>query len=214
MKLKMIGLAAVAAMALLAFAGNASAKVCSGAGATEFCGGSHGFIYDGTIHATLKTGTSATLTTTNAEGKTVSTVTCTTSTVHGTITGTTGAGSISNFTFSNCSSATCPNGVTATTTASAGNQWPAQATTGAAPNGTLAVEKVQGQFICGSFLGNITCVYNTAKATTNVVGGEPAHVTAINVPLNLVSGNTTICGTKADWSGTYVITTPKNLYLT
>jgi hypothetical protein len=218
MRLKMIGLAAVAAMALMAFAApgaSANAKVCSTEGKGLACGTGHGNEYSGAIEASLKTGTSATLTTTNSEGKTVSTVTCTTSVVKGTITsGATGTGHINSFTFAGCSSSTCPNGVTATTTASAGNLWPATATKGTAPNGTLGVEKVQGQFICGSFLGNITCVYNTTKATTTVTGGAPATVTATNVPLNLVSGNTTICGSKADWSGVYTVTTPKNLYLT
>lgn len=216
MRLKIIGLAAVAAMALMAFAASsATAKVCSGEGTGEACAGSHGKIYTGTIEASLKSGTSATLTATNSSGSTVSTVACTTSVVKGSVTnGSTGAGNINSFTFANCSSAACPNGVTASTTASSSNLWPALATTGTAPNGTLAVEKVDGSFVCGSVFGQITCRYSTTKATTTVTGGAPAHVTATNIPLGLVSGLAAICGEKADWSGTYVVTKPSSLYLT
>ncbi|HVD41589.1 MAG TPA: hypothetical protein VNC16_11400 [Solirubrobacterales bacterium] len=216
MKIKIIGLAVVAAMALMAFAASSfgNAKVCSGEGATAECGGTHGKVYDGTILATLKTGTSATLTTTNSSGGTVNTVTCLTSTVHGTVVGDTGTGTIDEFTFANCSSAACPNGVTASTTASTTNTWPATATKGTAPNGTLSVEKIDGEFICGTIIGNITCRYTATKATTTVTGGTPATVTATNVALTRSSGPEATCGAKADWSGVYTITTPKSLFLT
>jgi len=211
MRLKIIGLAALA-MALMAFAASsASAKVCATTGTGEAC--TTGKVYSGAIEATLKTGTSATLTATNSSGSSVSTVTCTSSTVKGTVTGSTGAGKISSFTFATCSSAACPNGVTASTTASTTNEWPAQATATGSGNGTLAVEKVEGSFVCGTILGNITCTYKTAKATTTVTGGEPAHVTATSIPLERVSGAEATCGTKADWSGTYVVTNPASLWV-
>jgi hypothetical protein len=214
MKLKIIGLVALSAMALMAFAASSvSAKVCSTSGTGEAC--TSGKVYTGEIDASLKTGTSATLTATNSSGSSVSTVTCTSSTVKGVVTnGSLGTGDITSMTFASCSSAACSNGVTATTTAGTGEkQWPAQATATGGGNGTLAVEKVEGSFVCGTILGNITCTYKTAKATTTVTGGEPAHVTATNIPLERVSGAEATCGTKADWSGTYVVTTPASLWL-
>ena len=220
MRLKMIGLAAVAAMALMAFgASSASATiVCSGEGTGAACAGTHGNIYGSAekpavIEASLKAGTSATLTATNSSGGSVSTVTCTTSVVKGTVNGANGAGSINSFTFSNCSSSVCST-VTASTTASSSNLWPAQATTGTAPNGTLTVKNIDGEFICGTFLGDITCRYTAAEAKTTVTGGKPAHVTATNIKLTKTVGPSATCGESADWSGTYVVTKPTSLYLT
>lgn len=212
MKLKIIGLVALSAMALMAFAASsASAKVCSTAGTGEAC--TSGKVYSGTVEATLKPETSATLTATNSSGGSVSTVTSTSSTVKGSVTGSTGTGSITSLTFASLSSSACPNGVTASTTASTSNPWAVTTAATSGGNGTMTVENVEGSFVCGTFLGNITCTYKAASATTSVTGGEPAHVTATNVALSRVSGPEATCGTKADWSGTYVVTTPSSLWL-
>ena len=216
MKSKIIGMAVMAAMALMAFASSASATiVCSGEGTGPVCAGTHGKQYSGKIHATLKAGTHANLTVTNSSGGSVTTVTCTGSTVEGTVNGATGAGQITTFHFTGCSSPLCPNGVHASTTASAVAPWPAQATTsGTGPNGTLHVEKIGGKFICTGSFFNTTCEYASAKATVNVTGGAPATITATSVPLTKTAGAEAVCGVKADWTATYTVGTPSSLYLT
>ena len=216
MKIKIIGLAAVAAMALTSIsASSAAAKACSATlSSGEACGGTYGFVYTGTLEASLKAGTSFTFTATNSSGQSISTITCTTSTLKGSVTGSTGVGSINAMTLANCSSAMCANAMSFTTTASATNLWPIQVTTGTPPNGTLAIEKFDMEMICGTLLGNITCRYTSAKVMGTVGGGAPAHVTATTVPLATVSGPEAVCGSKADWSATYVVTNPKSLYLT
>jgi hypothetical protein len=204
-------LAALAAIGVVV--PSASAKVCSAAGAGEACGGTHGSVYSGTMEGSLKSGTSATLTATNAEGKSVSTVTCVSSSVRGSVTGSTAIGSITSVAFANCSSSVCPNGITASTTASLSNPWPASATTGTAPNGTLTVEKLEGEFVCSTIIGSVTCRYSASSASGTVTGGSPATV-GLPVGLAKISGPEAVCGSKADWTGTYTVTTPGSVYLT
>jgi hypothetical protein len=215
--LKILGLAAVAAMALAAFAAApASAAVCSPSGsvAVAACTGAHGTGYQSTIEASLKPSTSAVLVATSSSGGTVSTVTCTTSVVSGKVTSAEkGTGEITNMTFANCSSTSCPNGVTASTFAST-KAWPVTTTPSGKGdgNGTMTVSGVDGEFICGApLIGNVTCRYS-ATANTQVTGGTT--VTATNVPLTRTAGIESICGAKADWSGTYEVTKPSAVYIT
>jgi hypothetical protein len=209
-----MGAAVLASVIVALLASPAAAKVCSSAGSGEACAGTHGQTYTGALEASLKTSTSATFTFTNSQGGTVGTWTCTSSTIKGSINGGTGAGNISSFTFSSCSSAACPNGVTMSTTAGSTNLWPTQATTGTPPGGTFSIEKIGIHTICGTILGTVPCDFTTAKTSMNLSGGAPAHVTATNWPLTKTAGNEATCGTKADFSGTYVFSSPTTLYLT
>jgi len=214
MKSNTICVVALSALALIAAtAPSAPAKVCSASGSGEACGGTHGFVYSGTVEGSLKTGTSASLTATNAEGKSVSTITCVSSSVKGTVTGSTAVGNITSVTFANCSSAVCPNGITASTTASSTNPWPASAVTVTAPNGTLTVEKLEGEFVCSTIIGSVTCRYSASSASGTVSGGSPATV-GLPVGLAKITGPEAVCGSKADWTGTYTVTAPCSVYLT
>jgi hypothetical protein len=58
-----------------------------------------------------------------------------------------------------------------------------------------------------------TCEYEAATATAEVVGGQTAKVVAASVPLAKTAGPESVCGAKADWSGTYEVTTPDSLFI-
>jgi len=117
-------------------------------------------------------------------------------------------------TFSSCSSATCPNGVTMTSTASSANLWPAQFTTGTAPNGTLKIEKAEAQFVCGTIIGNITCKFSISGFTVGFAVGILGPTLTFQVNFIRTAGAEAICGTKDDLTGTYVVKTPSSLFLT
>jgi hypothetical protein len=199
---KMLGLAAIAAMALTAFvgAGTASAKVCSGAGVGAACAAGHGNQYTGEVKASLTSGKTATL----VSG--FITVNCKKSVATGTITNSeTGVGSITGLTFEECTS-----GLGACTAKSTGLPWAATATTGTAPNGTLTVKNVAGEFTCAGE----TCKYAAAEAKPTVTGGAPAEIVAKNVALVKQAGSGALCSANATWSGEYSVSTPASLYLT
>ncbi|HYQ77718.1 MAG TPA: hypothetical protein VEP91_01245 [Solirubrobacterales bacterium] len=215
--LKIIGLAALAAMALTAFgvSSASAATVCSTEGHGSACKAGHGNQYTGEIHA-VNVG-NVILTATSSEGKTVNTVTSTSSTVQGTISDSeSGAGSISIMSFAGLSSTLCSS-VSATTTASSTNPWPSSVTTDGpseTTNGIMTTSNVTGSFTC-SFLGAlVTCKYFTSNAQTTVDGSDTDPlVTAESIPLSWEQGPTSVCGSKADWTGTYTITTPKSLFI-
>jgi hypothetical protein len=219
--IKVIGLAAIAILAMMAVvaaSASANAKVCSTSGVGPACGAGHGNEYTGTVEASLTPGKSATLTATNSSGSSVSTVTCTSSVVKGSVTNSsTGTGQITSMTFANCSSAACTK-VTASTTASAAVPWHVTMTTTVPgtvnTNGIMDVSKVKGKFVCeGSIFGNVTCEYEAATASAHVKGGEPAEVTATNIPLTRTAGIAFLCGEVGDWSGEYVVTNPKSVFI-
>jgi hypothetical protein len=214
---KVFGLAALAAMALVAFAASSAsaATICSTAGKGTACKSGHGNQYTGEVHA-VNIG-NVVLLATNAEGKVINTVTSTSSTVQGTITNSEeGTGDITSLTFAGLSSSLCSS-VTASTTASTTNPWPVTVATDGATentNGIMSTSNVTGSFTC-TFLGlPVTCKYKTAKAETTIDGSDTEpKVTATNVPLEWEEGNQSVCGVKADWSGTYKITTPSSLFI-
>jgi len=210
--LKMLGLAAIAALALMAVVGAGSASaatVCSLAGTGTSCGGSHGFHYTGTMHAATEAGKPAEL----QSG--FDNVKCD-STVHVVEVTTEGTGFVDDLTFTNCVDSfghTC----TAKSNASTTNKWHAQATTGTAPNGTLTVKNVNGQFTCPNPLKPsemVTCIYAAESASATVTGGAPAKVTATKVALTKQPGSGASCSSTATWSGAYSVSTPSSLYLT
>src|SRR4051794_13024578 len=99
--LKMLGLASLAGLALMAVtgAGTASAvnRICSTSGTGSLCAAGHGNEFIGTIHATLESGTVSEL----VSGFT--NVRCSESTVHGSITNSTPpTGTIDAMTFGKC----------------------------------------------------------------------------------------------------------------
>ncbi len=210
---KMLGLAAVAALALMAVVGvssaAASAKVCSTTGTGAACAAGHGNEYTtqkftgtttGTRTAVLNSGFNVVTCHSHIEGEIT----------HG------GAGKITSLTFSHCINdslfgASC----TATATASAASPWNGTAVAEGGGNGRLEVTSpVTGQFSC---IGT-TCRYKAANAGTKgeikVTGGETATVTATKVPLTLEEPSSEACSATATWSGTYSVITPDSLWLT
>jgi hypothetical protein len=201
--LKMLGLAAIAALGLMAFvgAGTASATTLStdAAGTVKYGVGTE-------IHSTLKSGTSAILETTS--GETIAT--CTTSTVKGSITTATGTwviGSISALTWGE------PEGVggkcSQTTDSIAGHL------------GTLEIMQTTGD--AGTVVGKgsevtlelfgVSCVYGTSTGTTlgTITGGEAPEL-AINAILPKISGSF-LCPSTGRWTATYVVTSPHAVHV-
>jgi hypothetical protein len=215
--LKMLGLAAVAAMALMAFvgAGTASATVLCKTQLTTGCAAS-GWDYPAgtTIDATLKSPTStATLETTG--GTTLDT--CTGSTVHGK-TETTGSSTttVSGKLTSELNAEGDPKGLTwsgctvPTTTLAAGSleiHW-----ISGTDNGTLTASGAEVTVNTG-FFG--ACVYGTGtgKDLGTLLGGSPATL-AISTNVTLTKNESGLCPSETKWTATYEVTTPKPLFVT
>jgi hypothetical protein len=205
--LKMLGIAAVAALALMAVVGSAtaSAKICSSSGTGTSCGASDGNEFTGAFSATA---TNATLTSGFV------TVSCTDSVASGNIlNSSTGAGNITGLTFSGCSN-NLGGGCEASTTASSGAPWTAGVAHTTGTNGTLTVSNVQGEFTCTIFGGPVKCIYAATTAKAEVVGGTPATVKATKVALAKQAGSNALCSTEGTWSGTYTVTSPASLFIT
>ena len=188
--IKMLGIAAIAAMGLMAFAGSASA--------TELYNGATTLKSGTVLDFSLKTGTIAKLTQTNGEVLDE----CSGSTVKGKITNagsstTTVTGENTSITWSSC---TFP-----TTTVVLG-KLEAHHVTGTT-NATLTADSEIGVTINTVFFGS--CVYGV-KAGTDlglVTGGNPASFGANAVAIKL-SGSAFACPETSKWVATYVSTEP------
>lgn len=196
--LKMLGLAAIAALGLMAFvgAGTASAtKLCTNSGCTS--------IYPEveTIHATLESGTSAKLTDTS--GNVIAT--CTSSTVHG-------------FTSNNNTGATWVTGNVAT----AGLTWggcnqPTATTEGGAidimwTSGTSGAVRGTGFEVTVEIFG-ISCTYSALEGTElgTITGGE-APTLKIETVVSKKTGGF-LCPSTAGWDAAYIVTAPHALFV-
>ena len=190
---KILGVVAVAALALMAFASTASAtrlEVNGVAKTTE----------DVTLEATLKSGTSALLTDTfNAFANT-----CTVSTVKGTDSTSTGgtgvavSGPVSELSWSSCTEGN--------PTVDAKGSLTVENVAGTT-NGT--VKSLNAKVTVPSALGPLTC-------TTPATGG-----TDLGTLKGVASGNASLkveavlsCGITAKWTGEYVVTSPTGLGVT
>jgi hypothetical protein len=186
--LKMLGLAAVAAMALMAFAaGSASATTLTTKGVAENAAVS--------ITATIKSGTTATLQTTD---KSTLVDTCTGSEVKGTtaspFTGATVGGSVSSLTWSGCSHTT-----DTIKPGSLSIAW----TSGT--NGTVTSKQAEVTVKSTTFGVSVTCKTNEGTNIGTLTGVKEGTATMdINATVD--------CGLfSALWSGTYSVTSPANL---
>jgi hypothetical protein len=222
--LKVLGLTAVAAFALMALVGassaSASGKICSTAGTGEACGGSHGKLYTGQIHAVLGN------TTGTAEKHVVLTsgfiqVTCTESTLQGEVTAPgVGTGFITALTFGGCT-ASSGGACTANSSASAANKWHFTAVKSGKGdgNGTLVVKTVTGTFTCTVFGSPVTCRYSSAEAggkgEIDLFGSDTTPIAeATGVPLAKEEVSSGFCSATATWEGVYHVTTPTSLFVT
>jgi hypothetical protein len=198
--LKMLGLAAIAAMGLMAFlgAGSASATVLCTTTDTPDCSVGWDYPANTTIDASLN-GT-ATL-----EAGSTKLDTCTGGTVHGFTsntgsTTTTVSGSIDELTWTGCTN-----------------------TTDTLTNGSLEIHWISGTHdgtvtgkgseVTVNTLG-VTCTYGTGSGTdlgTLESGTEPKLKISTTVPK--IAGSF-ICPSNASWTAEYIITEPHALYIT
>ncbi|HEX5988907.1 MAG TPA: hypothetical protein VFY75_01670 [Solirubrobacterales bacterium] len=188
---KMLGLLAVAAAALMAFAGTASATyLTSPAGTT----------YTGTIHASAGT--------TTLHGEAFS-VTCATSTVsgsvehHGTGVGTAG-GKVTTLDFNEC---TFPVTVLA-------NGSLEIHTNESSANGNGTVTSFSTKItIHGPF--NINCHYETQFTDIGTLTGSKTtgQTAKLDIDSALIprNGDSALCGAAGEWTGSYTVTTPDYL---
>ncbi len=219
---KMLGLAAVAAAALMAFvgAGTASATVlcatepvANGAG-TEHATCPEGWAYGaGTvIHAVLDPEQHATLT--DGEGNKI--ITCKKSTVKGKTTneGTateTPDGPIEVLTFEECTSPFLGNTACTVKTLKGGElevHWDIDTV-----NGTLTSRNAEVTTNCNSIFGTIHCIFTTVNTDVGTLtGGNPATLDAESNKISQVATNA-LCPGEARWDAKYEVTEPKPLYV-
>ena len=190
--LKMLGLTAVAAVALMAFASAASATTFEVTGVKQTS--------NITLHATLEEGTSAIL----KDEAGTTTDTCTTSTVHGTTTSFTAAGTgaiggpITTLTFGNCSHTTdviAPGSLSVS--------W-IKGTT----NGTVTSSNAEVTVRSTFFGVNATCKTG-AGTDIGTLTGKASTAGKATMDIN----GTISCGIlgNSSWTGSYWITSPHNL---
>jgi hypothetical protein len=204
--LKMLGVAAIAALGLMAFgAGSASAtELCSTN--TSPCTGTK--YNSGTaVTSQLKSGTQATLTTN------ITNVHCKKSTVAGSTTSSGGkglavTGTITNLTFTECATT----GGTACTVTTLNKPYAASIVATGGGNGTLQVTSggsgnPGATVVCG-FL--INCTFSTASAVLGVTGGNPAIAKANGIALARQGG---LCPSQSLWDAEYEATSPKPLFV-
>jgi len=195
---KMLGLAAVAAMALMAFvgAGTASATTLCRTNVTT-CEPAWDVAQGSTLDASLKSGTSAILETAGGLIRD----TCTTSTVKGTTTntsGTTVSGTVENLTFEGCSVKT--------------QVLEQDGTLEIASNGEV---KAKGFRVTVEILGE-SCIYTAGTGTKlgTLTGGSPATLTvSATIGINAAESGAN-CAPSSNWTATYTITEPSALWVT
>lgn len=204
--IKVLGLSAFAAMALMAVVGAGTAS------ATELCSTTttpcSGTKYSSGTHIEASVVGKATLT------NSITNVTCEASTVEGETTSSGGSGAtvvtgtISELTFENCETA----GGTSCTVATQGFPAMADVQYLSGDNGSMTVTpeghgEPGAHVTCGFF---INCTFTTSSITLDVLGGSPAHVTASEEVLNRSGG---FCPSTAKWDATYEVTSPNPLFV-
>src|SRR6187200_3289984 len=217
--LKMLGLAAVAAMALTAVigAGTASAATICTTDTLHASGTACGTNAIHGWHAKAETPIKASTT----EAKLTSgfiNVTCE-STAEGKITNaTTGHGDITSLTFINCID-NFGRPCTANSTASAAVPWTVTTAYTSGTNGTMTVHFPTGTFTCKNPFNpsgaEVHCEYTANTATVTATGShtEP-KLDAVNVSLTKHGTSSVLCSNTATWNGTYKVTTPSSLVVT
>ncbi|MGN6275765.1 MAG: hypothetical protein ACTHNP_07525 [Solirubrobacterales bacterium] len=199
--LKMLGLAAVAAMALTAFLGASSASATTICTQTETpCAAANQYTttQDNEIEATLESGTTATLR--NTEGSIHDT--CNTSTVKGHTTNAGGSaatvvGSITEIAFGGCTNTTTPNNA-ATCEMEVHN-------ISGTDNGTMTVK---GCTVAIVEFG-VTCKYGAGngKDLGTITGGTMGTID-VNGVVERIDSSSFICPETSVWEAKYTITKP------
>jgi hypothetical protein len=214
---KMLGLAAVAAAALMAFVGasTASATVLCAAEPTNgnpatkgtVCPTNLAYLAGTEIHAVNEG--NLVLTT----GSEFTEITCKKGTVLGDTENEGSAtetvkGKITKLTWEECST---PNGACTVTTVKPGTlevHWIPDTF-----NGTLTANGQEITSSCASIFGTIHCIYVAAEEDLGTVtGGNPATADFESTPINIVS-TSGLCPSGPKWDAKYEITSPKPLYV-
>lgn len=210
---KMLGLAAIAAAALMAFVGASTASatvLCTvqgtGSPTGTTCPAGSGLGVGAKIHAELSTGAHATLTT-HEEFK--PDITCETSTVEGVVTvegdaTTTTSGDITKLTFENCG----PSTVTVLKPGKLEIHW-----ISGTHNGTLTGTEQEVTTVTPSIFGSIHCIYTTnATDLGTLTGGSPAVLTANSQALNKLT-TSSLCPSAPTWDASYKVTNHTSLFV-
>jgi hypothetical protein len=207
--LKILGLAAVAAMALMAFAGTASADVLcktapNGAGECPTTGGNEDYAAGTKFVAESS---SAKLT---VEGGAVSSITCSSKVaLENSETGSNAhpgaiAGKVTDVEWSNCVASNGSNCTASTTTGYTGSI----SATDDEGNGKVHVTGTARTTVdCSVFGFSFKCVYTLPSTgiSLSVLGGNPASIVASSQPLVLAE-SIFGCGSGAKWDATYKLT--------
>jgi hypothetical protein len=192
---KMLGLAAVAAAALMAFvgAGTASATTLTGEGGAILKSGT-------TIHAIFEATEKVPKATLTTSFKNIE---CAKSTVQGKTTNETGTavtGSVSTLTFEECN---CEVKVLKTGTLSI--TWTEKT------NGTLTSSGAEVTASCSTIFGNVHCIYATsATHLGTLTGGTTATMDIESAGIPRLTTNS-LCDTEANWDAHYKVDIPDTL---
>jgi hypothetical protein len=204
--LKMLGLAALAALALTAVigAGTASATLCSTEGTGTSCGGSHGKHMTAGDHIEATGQAELTSGFINVSCHSIITIKI--------VDATAGTGQVTSLVFTGC----VDNFGRACTAVTTGLPWNGSAT-GTGTNGTLTVSNVAGNFTCKNPFNtseDVKCNYAAPSASAAVTGGHSPSAKATGVKLSKQAGSHFLCSNEATWNGTYTLLTPKSLFIT
>lgn len=201
---KMLGLAAVAAAALMAFVGGSTASatvLCKNNTSTLACTEPYGTGTEITSHLVEKT--KATLVTA------FKTVECSKSTVNGKVENAGGSaatvgGKISALTFEecNCEVKVLKNGSLEIHSIASTD------------NGTATGNGSEVTVQCnGTLFGNVHCIYTTENTDLGtLVGGAPAKLEVKEAEIPRLKTDS-LCSEKAKWTANYEVTTPNPLYV-
>ena len=204
---KMLGLAAVAAAALMAFVGASSASaavLCKNNTTTGGC--TEAYAKETVIESKLVAGKKAVLKTTFKN------VECEESAVGGKTENAGGKGvavegKVTTLTFGKCNcevkvlNEPGPYGSLAV-------NWVA-----ASDNGTLTATGQEVTVTCSTLFGNVHCIYKTnATHLGKLTGGNPAKLNAEEAPVEKLTTNV-LCSEQALWTAEYEVTAPKPLYV-
>lgn len=208
---KMLGLMAVAAAALMAFAATASATTLTSPTGT---------IYTGKIHAEVDTNEGALAPTLDGA---FSTVNCKKSTVEGTVeshgAGVTAGGKITTLTFGECNfpvTVLKPGTLSIHAIKPESGEHKTCENTPNTPDtcwGTLYSDKAE--VTVATSVGS--CIFTTANTsigtlTTTPTTGKTATLDIGSSPIPRTGGNF-LCGATATWTGNYVVDTPDSLWI-
>ena len=194
---KVLGLLAVAAAALMAFVATASATTATSPKGTVYTGALKGETEGATtLHGVVD-------------------ITCNQAAVEGKVeqhgSGTTAAGNISSLTFSECGS----NHVTVKTAGSL--EAHATAVKGEDSDGTLTSTGAEVSIQITSL--SITCVYTTNNSDIGTGTLTSSTTTGGNATIDVEStaiprtGGSFFCGSSAEWTGSIRVVTPSTLYI-